>query len=221
MLSMANTLLNVTLDERDKRILLIVFLLILLLLLLLGGLNRLLNAHLEKSAKDIEPPLASYMKYGLVINEKELKKLGEDKAYMMFFKDATIPFITMLGIFIVFIIYCAICRVDWTYIFGVYDDIMFELTAPTTIIFGIEIWADWPTIVEDSIIIHNNFEGYIAYALFISFIVGFFWYLFASLRLDARLKRAGEKAKEYFTDKVEDAPIKKEENNQENKEEEN
>ena len=56
MLSMANTLLNVTLDERDKRILLIVFLLILLLLLLLGGLNRLLNAHLEKSAKDIEPP---------------------------------------------------------------------------------------------------------------------------------------------------------------------
>ena len=110
----------------------------------------------------------------------------------------------MLAIFIIFIIYCAVCRVDWTYIFDVYSDFMFELTAPTTVIFGIEIWADWPTIVEGSIVIHNSFEGYIAYALFISFIVGFFWYLFASLRLDARLKKVDEKAKEYFTDKIED-----------------
>ena len=210
-----NSLLSITLDDRDKRILLIIFLGILLLLLFLGILNRLLHKYLEHTAKKIDPLVAGYIKYDLVLNEKELKKVGRQKAHNLFLKEATIPLIVTVLIFCTFLIYCNICNVDWTYIFQVYDDIIWELDAPTTVIFGMTVWADWPTIVEGSIIVHNDFEGYIAYALFISLTIGSLWYLFAALRMNARIKKVNKKAKELFVPSLDDT---KNENKEENKE---
>ena len=117
-------------------------------------------------------------------------------------------------IFCIFLIYCNICNVDWTYIFQVYDDIIWELEAPTTVIFGMTVWADWPTIVEGSIVVHNNFEGYIAYALFISVTIGSLWYLFAALRMNARIRKVDKKAKELFVPSLDET---KNETKEENK----
>ena len=213
-----NYLFSITLDDKDKRILLIIFLGILLLLLFLGILNRLLHKYLEHSAKKIDPLVAGYIKYDLVLNEKELKKIGRKKAHVLFLKEATLPLLITIVIFCTFLIYCNICNVDWTYIFQVYDDIFLEFEAPTTVIFGMTVWADWPTIVEGSIVVHNNFEGYIAYALFISITTGSIWYLFASLRMNARIKKVDKKAKEIFVPSLDDTKKEVKTDNNDNKE---
>lgn len=193
-----NNLVKIVLSPRDKKILVILFLLFLIVVLLFGIFNRAIARFMTKEGKKLDSSLAGYVKYKFVNNPQEFKKVANSKNQLILFKQMLFPVILLLVTIIGFSIFCSISSTNWTYIFKVYDDMFFELSAPTTKVFGITIWSEFPHIVKGSVAFHSDISGFVAYFLLIFSLTGLVMLICAVLKFIAREKRIRECAKTIF-----------------------
>lgn len=191
-------LINISLSQRDKKILVIVFFIFLLLILLIGLIRKLLIKKFRKEGAKIDSHVAGYIHYGFVTDSRGFRKLAYEKNRILLFRQSLLPVLLLVICFMSLIVFCAVSGEDWRYIFDVYGDMIVKLEAPTTEVFGLTVWSEFPHIVEGSIAFHSDAAGFVAYLFLVLFLIAVWLYLSAVFKKMARGKRIREKSEAIY-----------------------
>lgn len=191
-------LIQIILSKTEKRVLVIFCLLFLLIVLFVGLLAKLYKKISIKNSKKIDQYVIDYIKYGFVKNPTEFKQIANQKNQLLLLKQAWFPLLILASSFILFFTYYSINKIDYNYIWKLYDDMLikFEWTWAQGVI---PYPTEWPHInYETSLIFYNDGKAIVGYIFLILFLIGLIGFIIATCKYNSREKRIKEKAKTIF-----------------------
>lgn len=196
-------LIKIILSKTEKIILVVFCLLFLIIVLFIGLLTDLFKNSQKKKGLLIDQELNGYVKYGFVKDPAGFKKVGNSKNQILFFKEAFIPIMIIIGSLILILVYCSVQKISFNYIWSVYYDMLLKIEWHWDYNSFIPHPLEWPYInTETSFTFHGDLNSIIAYLFLVLFIVGFIGLVISTCQYIAREKRIKEKAKVIFNESL-------------------
>lgn len=190
-------------NENTKRILIILCLAIIILFVLVGAIATAVQAAMKKQGSKADEMLAAVTKVDYFDKESKYTKFAIKKNIRVFYKQARIPFLIILGCFAAYLLYCLFGGAPWGYnpFNGTdgFGSILIKFgKAPREKFFGIKLISDWPPIIKPEPVK----EGIFSYIFVPIFIVGCAWFLVCTQGYISRSIRIRKIAKGIFRKKL-------------------
>lgn len=192
----------IKLTENDKRLIIVILLIFILIFIIAGYVGLLVKKIMKHQAKEADNMLFNVVDAGVITNEKKLLLFGIRKNWRVFFKQAWIPFLIMLGATLILLIYF-ITSGNWginlwdyeKYGFGTLFHIFDWGNAPTTNFFGLTIICDWPKCISTP---HWSWDAWGSYLFIPGMFVGGIWFLVCVQAYIARAYKIKKLSKSVF-----------------------
>ncbi len=189
----------ISLSESDKRVLISLLLILILVFILIGYLVKLFKYIIKVQCDFVDKSMYDILDANLVTDKNKFFKISFEKNRRKFYFDSRIPMIVIIIVFLVIFGYqIVISNFSWAFIASNLSDAHFELSWPTTKLFGIPVISDWPTISKASEFHFDRFDAWLTYILFIAFVYGFIHFLICSTALLVRNIHTIKIGNEYF-----------------------
>ena len=205
----------IKLSENTKRALIILFLIFIILFVLIGYISLAIQGLMKKQGSKADEMLHNVVKADYFEKEKAFRRFAWKKNGKVFYLEARIPFLIVLGCVIAYLLYCLFTGF-WGYNplsktdgFGT---LFFEFGPwPKEKFFGINLICGWPEVVTKP---HFEVKALFSYFLVPAQIVGVAWFLYCTLAYISRSLRIFKIAKSIYRKKlVPDEPTSLTDNN--------
>ena len=192
----------INLSENTKKALLIFFLVFIILFVLIGYISLAVQGVMKKQGSKADEMLANVTKAEYFDTEKKFRRFGIKKNVRVFFVEARIPFLILLGSWAGYILFCLFSG-KWGYNplnrqdgFGT---LFYELNWPKEKFFGIQLVSGWPEVVTKP-----HFEAIAIFSyLFVPVnIFGIGWFLLCTQAYIARSLRIRVIARSIYRKKL-------------------
>ena len=198
----------IKLSENTKKALIVLFLIFIILFVLIGYISMAIEGVMKKQGSKADEMLSNVVKAEYFEKEKPFRKFAIKKNMKVFFIEARIPFLILLGSWFAYLLFCLFTG-KWGYNplsrtegFGT---LLFEFSRwPKEKFFGITVVSGWPEVVTKP-----HFEPIAIFSyLFVPVnIVGIAWFLFCTQAYIARLLRIQKICRGIYRKKlVQDEP---------------
>ena len=177
----------IKLSENTKKALIILFLAFILLFVLIGYISLAVQGVMKRQGSKADEMLHDVVKADYFVKEKEFRKFAWKKNIKVFFLEARIPFLILLGCGFAYLLYC-LFTTKWGYnplnkIDG-FATLFFELGEwPKEKFFGINLICGWPEVIKKP---HFEVSAIFSYVLVPSVLAGVLWFLFCTQAYIAR-----------------------------------
>ena len=193
----------IKLSENTKKALIILFLVFIILFVLIGYISLAVQGVMKKQGSKADEMLHNVVKADYFEKEKQLRKFGWKKNVKVFYLQARIPFLILLGCGLAYVLYCLFAS-KWGYNpFNKTDGfatLFFELgNWPKEKFFGITLISGWPEIITKP---HFEAAAIFSYILVPSIFVGGLWFLYCTQAYIARSIRIMKIARSIYRKKL-------------------
>ena len=201
----------IKLSENTKRALIVLFLVFIILFVLIGYISLAIQGVMKKQGSKADEMLHDVVKAEYFGKEKQFKKFARKKNRKVFFLEARVPFLILLGCGLAYLLYC-LFSAKWGYNpFNRTDGfatLLFEFGEwPKEKFFGINLISGWPEVITKP---HFEVKAIFSYFLVPGIIVGTLWFLYYTQAYIARSIRIIKIARGIYRKKLvpdEPAPI--------------
>ena len=198
----------IKLSENTKKALVILFLIFIILFVLIGYISLAIEGVMKRQGTKADEMLSNVVKAEYFDKEKPFRKFAWKKNMKMFYLEARIPFLIILGSWFVYLLFCLFSG-KWGYnplnrVDG-FGSLLFKFGEwPKEKFFGIKLISGWPEVIEKPRFVPLAIFSY----LFVpANIVGIGWFLFCTQAYIARALRIRKIARGIFRKKlVQDEP---------------
>lgn len=193
----------IKLTENDKRLIIMLLLVFILLFIIVGYISLLIKKIMKKQGSKADEMLKNVVDANYFDNEKSLIKFGIKKNMRLFYKEARIPFLIILGAWIGYILYCLFAN-KWGYnpfnrVDG-FGTLFYEYSDwPKTDFFGLTIINGFPEVITAP---HFELSAWFSYLFVPANIVGCVWFLICVQGYIARSLRIYKIAHGIFRKKL-------------------
>ena len=203
---MINPVMLIQLSENDKRLIFVLLIALIIVLLFVGAIGYLITKIMKYQASKLETAVYDVVVTKVITDEKAFKKYAWRKNCQMLLKQCWIPLmIIAFGCLILLI--RAIAYNNWSYNpFNHHDGFATVLwlwnypAAPTTTVFGITVWSEWPPLLNEP---HLVGDAWAAYIFVPCLVVGGIWYILSVQAFFARLFKTKSLAHKVFAKSLE------------------
>ena len=205
----------VKLSENTKRALIVLFLIFIILFVLIGYISLADQGAMKKQGSKADEMLSNVVKAEYFDKEKSFRKFAWKKNIKVFFLEARIPFLILLGSWIAYLLFCLFSgwwgynplnRTDG------FATLFFEFGEwPKEKFFGINLVSGWPPVVSKP---HFEVKALFSYFFVPANLVGIVWFLLCTQAYIARSLRINKIARGIYRKKLipdEPAPLVPEE----------
>lgn len=145
------SLIDVSLNESDRRLLIVLLIILVLLLVIIGLVGMLIRHVTNVLSKRMDNEIHDVVVYRVVGDPKSLKKYGNIKNNRLFFRQALVPFLIALVSLLIYIIYSATTN-SWTEdYFGAFSTLLFkwDWSNPDNygVFWGMTLLTKWPDLI--------------------------------------------------------------------------
>ena len=193
----------IKLSENTKKALIVLFLVFIILFVLIGYISLAVEGAMKKQGSKADEMLHDVVKVDYFAKEKEFKKFAWKKNGKVFFLQARIPFLIILGCGLAYLLYCLFSGY-WGYNpFSRTDGfatLFFEFGEwPKEKFFGITLINGWPEVVSKP---HFEVKAIFSYFLLPALAVGVGWFLICTQAYIARSLRIIKIARAIYRKKL-------------------
>lgn len=202
-------------SEESKRIIIALLLIVIVLLLLIGAIGNGIRKIMQNQGKKADVLVYNVFKAGNISDEAKMRRFAIRKNWRQHVKEAWIPFVIMVGSWLILLLYCMTMGNFHVNIFDRYEEgiltwfYTFDWTNVRRVDwFGLSIIADWPPVLTSP---HWSWKAWGAYLFVPGFASGALWYLYCVQAYIARSFRLRKIIKEHFApsvDKLGDVDLK-------------
>lgn len=193
----------IKLSENTKKALIVFFLVFIILFVLIGYISLAIEGMMKKQGSKADEMLATVVKADYFESESKLVKFGIRKNIKVFYKEARIPFLIILGSWLAYLLFCLFSG-KWGYNplsnsdgFGT---LLFHYSAwPKEKFFGLTLISGWPEVVSKP---HFEVKALFSYFFVPVNLVGILWFLFYTQAYIARSIRIRKIARSIFRKKL-------------------
>ena len=198
----------IKLSENTKKALIILFLIFIILFVLIGYISLAIEGVMKKQGSKADEMLTNVVKAEYFEKEKPFRKFAWKKNMKIFYLEARIPFLILLGSWLAYLLFCLFSG-KWGYNplsrtegFGT---LLFEFSEwPKEKFFGINLICGWPEVIGKP---HFEAIAIFSYIFVPANIVGIGWFLFCTQAYIARSLRIRKIARGIYRKKlVQDEP---------------
>ena len=201
----------IKLSENTKKALIVLFLVFIIIFVLIGYISLAIQGVMKKQGSKADEMLNNVVKAEYFDKEKSFKRFGWKKNIKVFFLEARIPFLILLGAWLAYLLYCLFTG-KWGYNplnkYDGFGTLLFEFSNwPKEKFFGINLVCGWPEVVTKP---HFEVNAIFSYLFVPSNIVGILWFLYCTQAYIARSIRIRKIAHSIYRKKLvpdEPAPI--------------
>ena len=198
----------IKLSENTKKALIILFLIFIILFVLIGYISLAVEGVMKKQGTKADEMLSDVVRAEYFDKEKPFRKFAWKKNMKVFYYEARIPFLILLGAWFTYVLFCLFTG-KWGYnplnrVDG-FGTLLFEFGEwPKEKFFGITLISGWPEIVGKP---HFVPLAIFSYIFVPANIVGIGWFLFCTQAYIARVIRIRKIARGIYRKKlVQDEP---------------
>lgn len=196
----------IKLTENDKRLIIVLLLVVILFFVIVGYVSLLVKKIMNIQGSKADGMLKNVVDAKIFNNEKDLVKFGIKKNVRVFFKEARIPFLIILGGCLLLLLTCLFTG-NWNQqIFSTttgFGTLFPELKWPTTSFFGMTIVNGWPEVTRQAKFVG---EAWLSYIFVPVEAVGIVWYLICTQAYIARSLRIYKIARSIYRKKLDQQP---------------
>ena len=198
----------IKLSENTKKALIVLFLIFIIIFVLIGYISLAVEGVMKKQGSKADQMLSNVVKVEYFEKEKPFKKFAWKKNMKVFFLEARIPFLIILGSWLAYLLFCLFTG-KWGYNPLNRDDgfgsLLFQYSEwPKEKFFGINIISGWPTVVRKP---HFEAIAIFSYLFVPANLVAIGWFLFCTQAYIARSLRIRKIARGIYRKKlVQDEP---------------
>lgn len=193
----------IKLSENTKKALIILFLVFIILFVLIGYISLAVQGVMKKQGSKADGMLHNVVKAEYFEKEKPFRRFAWKKNIKMFYLEARIPFLIILGCVITYLLYCLFSS-KWGYNpFNKVDGfatLFFEFGEwPKETFFGMKLISGWPEVVRKP---RFEVKAIFSYFLVPAQIVGVGWFLYCTQAYIARSIRIVKIARSIYRKKL-------------------
>lgn len=197
------TLAVINLSDNAKKALFILFLGIILLFVFVGYVSLAVQGAMKKQGSKADGMLQNVVRAELFSTEKEFMKFARKKNARVFYVQARIPFLIMLGATLAYILFCLFSG-WWGYNpFGRergFASLFYQFGPwPKEKFFGITLISGWPKVVDPP---HFKVEALFSYFFVPALLVGAVWFLICTQAFISRTLRIRKIAASIYRKKL-------------------
>ena len=177
----------IKLSENTKKALIVFFLIFIILFVLIGYISLAVRGVMRKQGSKADEMLSDVVRAEYFEKENKFLKFGIKKNIKVFFLEARIPFLIMLGCWFAYLIYCLFTG-KWGYnplsdVDG-FGTLLFKFGEwPKEKFFGITLISGWPQVIEKP---HFEVSAIFSYLFVPANLVGIVWFLYYTQAYIAR-----------------------------------
>ena len=194
----------IKLSENTKKALIVFFLIFIILFVLVGYISLAVRGVMRKQGSKADEMLSDVVRAEYFEKENKFIKFGIKKNIKVFFLEARIPFLIMLGAWLAYLIYC-LFTAKWGY--NPLNDVdgfatlffKFKHPWPRTQVFGITIISGWPEVISKP---HFEVSAIFSYLFVPVNLVGIVWFLYYTQAYIARSIRIRKIAHSIYRKKL-------------------
>ena len=180
----------IKLSENTKKALIVLFLIFIILFVLIGYISFAVEGVMKKQGSKADEMLANVVKVDYFEKEKPFRKFAWKKNRKVFFLEARIPFLILLGAWFAYLLFCLFSG-KWGYNPLNKEDgfasLLFQFGEwPKEKFFGIKLISGWPEVVRKP---HFEAKAIFSYLFVPANIVGILWFLYCTQAYIARSLR--------------------------------
>ncbi len=199
------TLVGITLNDSDRRLLIILLVIALIVFLLLGALGMLIRYLNKRMSRRMDYEIHDAVVYRVIQTPEQLAKYGRAKNWQLFWKQASPAYLIALVSLLFYLIYSLISK-NWHEDFwGNFSTLFYELDwgNPDNYanVFGITLLAKWPEAIRVPSWHNEYWASYILVPLWIASIV---YYLVACQAFLARAFLLNKRTHTVFEKNLDD-----------------
>lgn len=192
----------INLSENTKKALLIFFLAFVILFVLIGYISLAVQGVMKKQGTKADEMLANVTKAEYFQNERGFKKFALKKNIKVFFVEARIPFLILLGCWLGYLLFCLFSG-KWGYNPLNRQDgfatLLYEFNWPKEKFFGIKLVCGWPEVVSKP---HFVPLAIFSYLFVPANVFGIGWFLLCTQAYIARSLRTRVIARSIYRKKL-------------------
>ena len=193
----------IKLSENTKKALIVLFLVFIILFVLIGYISLAVQGVMKRQGSRADEMLHDVVKADYFVKESKFRKFAWKKNIRLFYRQARIPFLILLGCGTTYLLYCLFTS-KWGYNpFNKNDGfatLFFELGEwPKEKFFGIKLISGWPEVTRKP---HFEASAIFSYILVPSIIVGGLWFLYYTQAYIARSLRIMKIARSIYRKKL-------------------
>ena len=198
----------IKLSENTKKALIILFLIFIILFVLVGYISLAVQGIMKRQGAKADEMLSTVVKADYFEKEKPFRRFAWKKNIKVFYLEARIPFLIMLGSWFVYLLFCLFSG-KWGYNplsktegFGT---LLFEFSEwPKEKFFGMTLISGWPEVITKP---HFEVIAIFSYIFVPVNFVGICWFLYCTQAYIARSLRIRKIAAGIYRKKlVQDEP---------------
>ena len=193
----------IKLSENTKKALIILFLIFIILFVLIGYISLAVQGVMKKQGSKADEMLHDVVKADYFEKEKQFRRFAWKKNGKVFFLEARIPFLIILGCVLAYLLYCLFSG-KWGYnpfnrVDG-FATLFFEFGEwPKEKFFGMTLISGWPEVVTKP---HFEAKAIFSYILVPAQLVGVVWFLYYTQAYIARSIRIIKIARGIYRKKL-------------------
>lgn len=190
-------------SENTKRTLIILLLIFIIIFVFIGALGTLVQGAMKKAGTKADEMLADVTKAEYFKKEKQFVHFGIKKNIRLFYREARIPFLILLGTIAAYLLYCLFGGAPWGYnpfnnVDG-FGSILIKFGEfPKQKFFGIKLISDWAPIIKPT----PTIKGLFSYIVVPINLATYVWILICTLGYIARSFRIRKIAKSIYRKKL-------------------
>jgi len=183
----------IKLSENTKKALIVLFLVFIILFVLIGYISLAIEGVMKKQGSKADEMLATVVKAEYFEKEKPFRKFAVRKNMKVFFMEARIPFLIVLGSWFVYLLFCLFSQ-KWGYnpfnrIDG-FGTLFFEFSEwPKETFFGIKLVSGWPSVVTRPHFVPMAIFSYIFVPVNVGGSLWFLYYVQAYIARSFRIRK--------------------------------
>ena len=198
----------IKLSENTKKALIVLFLIFIILFVLIGYISLAVEGVMKKQGSKADEMLSNVVKAEYFEKEKPFRRFAWRKNMKLFYLEARIPFLILLGAWFTYLLFCLFSG-KWGYNplsrtegFGT---LLFEFGPwPKEKFFGMNLISGWPEVISKP---HFEAIAIFSYIFVPANIVGIGWFLFCTQAYIARSLRIRKISRGIYRKKlVQDEP---------------
>ena len=193
----------IKLSENTKKALIVFFLIFIILFVLIGYISLAVRGVMRKQGSKADEMLSDVVRAEYFEKESKFIKFGIKKNIKVFFLEARIPFLIMLGSWLAYVIYC-LFTAKWGYnplndVDG-FGTLLFKFSDwPREKFFGINLISGWPQVFVKP---HFEVAAIFSYLFVPVNLVGILWFLYYTQAYIARSIRIRKIAHSIYRKKL-------------------
>ena len=188
----------VTLSDREKRLIGILLFVVLALIFIIGIISNFVISQFDLRGKEIDHYLSDMLEFKVIKDPKHFRSYVNKREHRSLYLANKWPTRIFILITIVLFAYVSIALSgDFSELFTIIDNLIFEVTWPTQEFFGFNLISDWPFISTPSLI-DFSLKGYITYSFLVVSVIWSLNLLNSLFNFMARLTRASRYSRTSF-----------------------